>query len=225
MGCPRILILGVTIVLTVSEIINTEKVECKALESPEYRVVHSESDFEVRFYRDTAWMTAPVDQISFEKATKNGFHRLFQYTEGANLNFSRISMIVPVLTSIVPGAGPLHSSAYFVKLYLPVKFQADPPLPLPELNLQPDWSKSHCIAVRRFSGFARDNNIVTEAEKLAVSLSRSQWANSTSTQSGYAYSIAQYNSPFKFISRVNEVWVDVSGSERDGCKSSFLAAY
>lgn len=134
-------------------------------------------------------------------------------------------MTVPVLTSIVPGAGPLHSSAYLVKFYLPVKFQAIPPLPLPELNLQPDWWKSHCIAVRKFSGFARDNNIVKEAEKLAVSLSRTQWANSTSTQSGYAYSIAQYNSPFRFISRVNEIWVDVSGSDTDGCKSNLLAAY
>ncbi|GFP90731.1 heme-binding protein 2 [Phtheirospermum japonicum] len=217
MGSPRILILGITkFFLTVSVIFITEKAECKALESPEYTVVHSESEFEVRFYRDSAWMTAPTDLISFEKATKYGFHRLFQYIEGANLNFSRISMAKPVLTSIVPGAGPLHSSSYFVKLYLPVKFQADPPVPLPELNLR----------LRKFSGFARDNNIVKEAEKLAVSLSRSKWANSTSTQSGYAYSIAQYNSPFKFIARVNEVWVGVSGSEKNGCKpNNLLAAY
>ncbi|KAL3642332.1 hypothetical protein CASFOL_013147 [Castilleja foliolosa] len=227
MGCPKILILGITkIILTISVILITEKVECRDLESPEFRVVHSESEFEVRFYKESAWMAAPADQISFQKATKFGFHRLFQYIEGANLNFSRISMTKPVLTSIVPGAGPLNSSAYLVKLYLPVKFQADPPVPLPELNLRPDWSKSHCVAVRKFSGFARDNNVVKEAEKLAVSLSRSKWTNSTSTQSGYTYSIAQYNSPFKFIARVNEVWVDVRGSEKDGCKPKhLLAAY
>ncbi|CAA0826677.1 SOUL heme-binding family protein [Striga hermonthica] len=134
-------------------------------------------------------------------------------------------MTKPVLISIVPGAGPLHSSAYFVGLYLPVKFQAGPPVPLPELNLKPDRWESHCIAVRKFSGFAGDNNIVKEAEKLAVSLSRSEWRNSTSTQSGYAYSIAQYYSPFKFIGRVNEVWVDVNGSQKDGCKSNLWAAY
>ncbi|KAG8378813.1 hypothetical protein BUALT_Bualt07G0023900 [Buddleja alternifolia] len=223
MGCQIISIPLLILFFTV--LIITEKAESKALESPQYTIVHSESDFEVRFYRETVWMTAPVNEISFEKATKIGFHRLFQYIEGANLNSSRVSMTTPVLTSIVPGAGPLHSSAYFVKLYLPVKFQASPPLPLPELNLQPDSWTSHCIAVRKFSGFARDNNIVKEAEKLAVSLSRSRWANSTSTQSGYAYSIAQYNSPFKFVGRVNEVWVDVGGSEGDDCKSSLVAAY
>lgn len=133
-------------------------------------------------------------------------------------------MTAPVLTSIVPGAGPLHSSAYFVQFYLPVKFQAVPPLPLPELNLHPDKWASHCVAVRAFSGFARDSNVVKEAESLSISLSRSPWANLTS-KGKYAYSIAQYNSPFRFIGRINEVWVDV-GSESDGCQpSGLLEAY
>ncbi|XP_047939511.1 heme-binding protein 2-like [Salvia hispanica] len=221
MSRAKILIL----ILTISTAI-TERAGCKKeSESPQYTVVHSESDFEVRFYRESAWMTAPSDDISFEKATKKGFHRLFQYTEGANLNFSRLPITYPILTSIVPDAGPLHSSAYFVKLYLPTEFEADPPLPLPELNLQPDWWRSRCIAVREFSGFARDTNIVKEAEKLALSLSRSEWANSTSAESGYAYSIAQYSSHFKIFSRVNEVWVDVGGSESNGCRSSLVAAY
>ena len=46
-----------------------------AIESPQYTVVHSESDFEVRLYRESVWMSAPTDEISFEKATKFGFHR------------------------------------------------------------------------------------------------------------------------------------------------------
>lgn len=134
-------------------------------------------------------------------------------------------MTAPVLTSIVPGAGPLHSSAYFVRFYLPTKFQSTPPTPLPELNLKSYTWNSHYIAVRKFSGFARDTNIVKEAEKLATSLSRSPWANSTSAESSYAYSIAQYNSPFRFIGRVNEVWVDVNASGVDGYKSSEIATY
>ncbi|KAI8529056.1 hypothetical protein RHMOL_Rhmol12G0196000 [Rhododendron molle] len=197
----------------------------KAIESPQYTALHKESEFEIRLYRDSAWMSAPAKQISFEKATRDGFHRLFQFIEGANLNFSRIPMTAPVLTSIVPGAGPLHSSAYFVRLYLPVKFQSTPPLPLPELNLKPDSWPSRCIAVGTFSGFAKDENIVAEAEKLSVSLSRSPWANSTSTKRDYAYSIAQYSSPFKLIGRVNEVWVEMDESALDSCKSNGVATY
>ncbi|KAL6318542.1 hypothetical protein AAG906_000620 [Vitis piasezkii] len=198
---------------------------CKGIESPEFAVIHAESDFEVRLYPESTWMTASVRDISFEKSTWNGFHRLFQYIQGANLNFSRISMTAPVLTSIVPGAGPLHSSAYFVRFYLPVKFQATPPLPLPELHLKPDKWAVHCIAVRKFSGYARDDNIVKEAEKLAISLSRSPWANFTTSESNYAYSIAQYSSPFQIFGRVNEIWVDVKNSGLEGCESSSVSTY
>lgn len=152
--------------------------------------------------------------------------RLFQYIQGANLNWSRIAMTRPILTSSVPGAGPLHSSAYFVRLYLPVKFQSSPPVPFPELNLEPARWPSHCIAVRQFSGFARDSNIVKEAEKLALSLSRSTWTNSSDFLSKNAYSIAQYSSPFRIIGRVNEVWADVEGSQVPGCGTNgFKAEY
>jgi hypothetical protein len=140
--------------------------------------------------------------------------RLFQYLMGANLNSSRIRMTTPILTSIVPG-----SSAYLVRLYLPTQFQASPPVPLPELNLRPDKWPGHCIAVRSFSGYARDKNVVHEAEKLAMSLSQSPWGNSTNYSSKNDYSIAQYNSPFRIIGRVNEVWFDVD------CKSTGVAAY
>lgn len=138
------------------------------------------------------------------------------------MNSSRIAMTAPVLTSIVPDAGPLHSSAYFVRFYLPIKFQATPPLPLPELDLHLDKWTSRCIAVRQFSGFARDNNVVEEAEKLATSLSRTPWANATTSGGMNAYSIAQYNSPFRLIGRVNEVWFDLDGSKVDNCLSAGL---
>ncbi|KAL0925363.1 hypothetical protein M5K25_003686 [Dendrobium thyrsiflorum] len=195
------------------------------IESPQYSVVHSESDFEIRAYRESSWMSARSDKISFEKATKLGFHRLFQYIQGANLNSSRIRMTAPVLTSIVPDAGPLHSSAYFVRFYLPVKFQASPPIPLPELNLHPVLWPNHCVAIRQFSGFARDNNIVKEAETLAISLRRSPWANSTDFLEKNAYSIAQYNAPFRFIGRINEVWAEIDGSQIPGCESGSVATY
>lgn len=54
-------------------------VRIKATESPQYTVMHTESDFEVRFYRESVWMSAPTDEISFEKATKDGFHRYSQF--------------------------------------------------------------------------------------------------------------------------------------------------
>lgn len=199
---------------------------CKAIESPQYAIVHEESDFEVRLYTQSTWVSARVrEELSFAKATLLGFHRLFQYIQGANLNYSRIAMTSPVVTSLVPGAGPLHSSAYVVSLYLPAKFQSDPPTPLPELHLKPFEWDSHCVAVRKFSGFAIDEIIVKEADNLSYSLRRSPWANSTSSDSGYAYSLAQYSSPFQFIGRVNEIWVDIDVSGINSCKPGAVASY
>ncbi|KAL5547427.1 hypothetical protein UlMin_002658 [Ulmus minor] len=148
--------------------------------------------------------------------------KLFQYIQGANLNFSRLAMTVPVLTSIVPRAGPLGNS---VKFYLPVNFQANPPSPLPELNLKPHKWYNHYFSIRKFSGFARNRNIVEDTEKLATSLSRFPWANCTSSKGRYVYSITQYSSPFKFIGCLNEVWVDIDASGLKGCKFSSIATY
>ncbi|CAL0325347.1 unnamed protein product [Lupinus luteus] len=193
-------------------------------ESPQYTVLHTESEFEIRLYRDSLWISAFAQDLSFQKATWNGFHRLFQYTEGANLNFSRIPMTIPVLTSLVLGAGPLQSQAYYVSLYLPVKFQDNPPLPLPELDIKPYEFISHCVAVRKFSGKAKDDRIVKEAQKLATSLSRSPWADSDSPSSQRGYAIAQYNTPFRIFNRRNEVWVDVHAPDL-GCKSVGATAF
>ncbi|KAK7330512.1 hypothetical protein VNO77_24707 [Canavalia gladiata] len=198
---------------------------CRAMESPQYTVVHTESDFEIRLYRRSVWMSAPALEISFEKATWSGFHRLFQFSQGANLNFSRIPMTVPVLTTMVPGSGPLQSQGYYVSFYLPVKFQPNPPLPLPELNIKPYEFTSHCIAVRKFSGFAKDDRIVKEAQKLATSLSRSPWADSISSKTHRAYSIAQYSTPFRIVKRRNEVWVDIDASDLGCDKSLAVEAY
>lgn len=49
---------------------------CNAIESPQYAVVHAESDFEIRLYSNSTWMSALVNELSFEKATLFGFHRL-----------------------------------------------------------------------------------------------------------------------------------------------------
>lgn len=194
-------LLGITLLICVMGSV------CMGIETPKYEVVHSEPEFEIRLYSQSSWMSASIPRLSFAKATRIGYHRLFQYIEGANLNSSRIPMTIPVLTRIVPGPDssrrPIADSIRFL---LPEKFQADPPLPLPELSLSPFSSEAHCVAVRKFSGFARDRNIGREAERLFASLDGSSFS-----RSGAAYTVAQYSSPFKFTDRLNEVWVDVGG--------------
>lgn len=48
----------------------------QAIESPQYNVIHSESDFEIRMYKESIWMSAFLQgNTSFEDTTKDGFHR------------------------------------------------------------------------------------------------------------------------------------------------------
>lgn len=51
-----------------------------SIESPGYTVVHAESNFEIRLYRPAAWITTPVEDISFTKATQIGFHKYFSHS-------------------------------------------------------------------------------------------------------------------------------------------------
>lgn len=141
---------------------------------------------------------------------------MYQYIHGANSNSSRLMMTAPVLTSIFPNA---HGSGYFVRFYVSANYLGGPPLPRPEQNLQFENWGGHCVAVRKFSGFATDNSIIKEMEALMTSLSRSLKGNSAALDDKSAYAIAQYNASSHLDGRLNEVWMNVSTFTREGCPS------
>ncbi|XP_058087852.1 uncharacterized protein LOC131234881 [Magnolia sinica] len=188
---------------------------CHGIESPQFTVVRSESDFEIRLHGESSWMTAPVQTDSFETATKEGFHRLYIYIHGGNEDSYHLAMTAPVLTSIDPDAQ--SSSEYSVRLYLSTNINGGPPHPLPNLNLKFTKWGSRCVAVRKFSGFAKDDNIIKEAENLSVSLQRSNSTNPLILEDKHAYTIAQYNSSSHLVGRLNEVWMNVVGHANKAC--------
>ena len=54
----------------------TSTATCDVLECPPFSVVHEEADFEIRRYHNATWAeTEPLQDVSFTKATYNGFHR------------------------------------------------------------------------------------------------------------------------------------------------------
>lgn len=136
------------------------------------------------------------------------FHRLYQYIHGGNLNSSQIAITAPVLTSIVPS---VHGPEYYVRLYLPAKYERTPPQPFTQLNLQIDKRRSHCIAVRKFPGFAKDDDINEEFETLRSSLNKHLNGNPGMSKEKSSYAIAQYNASYHVSARLNEVWMDLAG--------------
>lgn len=144
------------------------------------------------------------------------FLRLYQYIRGANLNSSELMMTAPVLTSINPKT---RESEYIVRYYVPMEFHGVAPWPSADLNLQFVKWISHCVAVRKFSGFAADNNINKEVESLVNSLEKLQLGDSVALNK-HQYSIAQYT-PRLTVGRLNEVWMDVgSAFIKEGCRSN-----
>ena len=135
-------------------------------------------------------------------------HRLYQYIHGDNLNSSQITITAPVLTRIVPS---VHGTEYYVRLYLPAKYERTAPQPFTELNLQFDKQRSRCIAVRKFPGFAKDGGIDEELDTLMSSLNKHLNGKPGILKQKSAYAIAQYNASYHVSGRLNEVWMDLPG--------------
>ncbi|KAK1663019.1 hypothetical protein QYE76_051178 [Lolium multiflorum] len=182
---------------------------CERIECPAYDVVDGANGFEIRRYTDAMWVsTAPIEDISFVDATRSGFLQLFKYIQGQNAYNETIEMTAPVLTKVAPSDGPFCASSFVVSFYVPAKNQADPPA-ADGLTVQ-KWAGARYAAVRRFGGFVADADIGQQAALLDASLQGTKWAASVSdggSAGPVSYTVAQYNSPFEFSGRVNEIWM------------------
>ncbi|URD85579.1 SOUL heme-binding protein [Musa troglodytarum] len=183
---------------------------CERIECPSYDVVDKGNGFEIRLYNSTQWMsTSSIDDISFVNATRTGFLRLFDYIQGKNKYGEKIEMTAPVITQVTPSDGPFCASSFVVSFYVPKKNQPNPP-PADGLQLQ-KWGLRYA-AVRQFGGFISDGDSVgEEAAALYSSLQGSVWFSAVTqgqeADPTSAYTVAQYNSPFEFSGRVNEIWM------------------
>lgn len=147
------------------------------------------------------------------------WRRLFEYIQGKNEYGEKIEMTAPVITEVAPSDGPVCASSFVVSFYVPKKNQANPP-PAAGLRLR-RWAARY-VAVRQFGGFVSDGSVGEEAAALYESLAGSEWAAAVdrgrAADPAAAYTVAQYNSPFEFTGRVNEIWMFLVLPE--GIKSS-----
>ncbi|OEL38029.1 Heme-binding protein 2 [Dichanthelium oligosanthes] len=189
---------------------------CERIECPAYEVVDSANGFEIRRYTDAMWVsTSPIEDISFVAATRTGFLQLFNYIQGKNAYNETIEMTAPVLTEVSPSDGPFCTSSFVVSFYVPAKNQADPP-PAEGLTVR-RWAGARYAAVRRFGGFVADSDVGEQAARLDASLQGTRWAAAVnegrSAGKATSYTVAQYNSPFEFSGRVNEIWMLFDGAK------------
>ncbi|XP_031285706.1 heme-binding protein 2 [Pistacia vera] len=182
---------------------------CTRIECPSFDSVEVGNGYEIRRYDQAVWMsTSPIQDISLVAATRTGFLRLFDYIQGKNNYNKTIEMTAPVITEVVPSDGPLCESSFTVSFFVPEANQANPP-PAEGLHAQ-KWEPTYA-AVRQFGGFVTDSNVGEEAAALQASISGTEWPDAIEKSHGKnstsVYTVAQYNSPFEFDDRVNEIWI------------------
>ncbi|KAL2245566.1 heme-binding protein 2-like [Sesamum indicum] len=182
---------------------------CNRIECPSYDVIQSGDGFEIRRYNSSVWIsTQPIDDISLVDVGRIGFFQLFDYIQGKNNNHQKIEMTAPVITQVKPSDGPFCASSFVVSFYVPKENQATAPS-AKGLHLQ-RWGLTY-VAVRQFSGFVMDDEVGEEAAALYASIAGTVWSDaidkSHAGEAATEYIVAQYNSPFEFKNRVNEIWL------------------
>ena len=114
-------------------------------------------------------------------------------------------MTAPALVDITPSKNPKNNSTFLVRFYAPKKFQNKlPPAPLVVAG---KWPGPTYAAVRRYGGFANDDNIPPQVKALTKSLRGTRWAAALAggRRTPSTYTVGSYNGPFEF-NRVNEVF-------------------
>ncbi|KAL0702143.1 hypothetical protein Bca4012_058265 [Brassica carinata] len=183
---------------------------CNRIECPSYELVHSSNGYEIRRYNTSVWIsTETIKETSLVKATRTGFSQFFDYIPGNNDCHQKIEMTAPVIVQVSPSDGLLCESNFTLSFYVPKQNQPDP---APAKNLHVQRWDTRYVAVKQFCGYVLDDSVGEEAAELKESLKGTVWGKAIaksretgSLGSTSAYTVAQYNLPFEFLGRVNEI--------------------
>ncbi|KAJ8009705.1 hypothetical protein DPEC_G00094300 [Dallia pectoralis] len=159
------------------------------------------TDYEVRTYETTNWISTTVTGMDQDAAMSTGFKRLFAYIQGNNHKKEKVEMTAPVTCLVDPGAGPACETTFIVSFYIPEQHQTDPPQPGdPDVYLEN--RKEFTAFVRTYAGFSNTQKSREELLKLLESLQKDG-----ASYKNTPYYVCGYDSPFKLTNRRNEVWI------------------
>jgi hypothetical protein len=167
----------------------------KDIETPDYKVIKTYGDVEIRLYPKMIIAKTSLENKSFEKQGSNGFRTIANYIFGGNEKNQKIAMTSPVVMNMSDSA-----SMYFV---MPKKYAKDQ-LPKPSSNnvlITEEAEKT--LAVIRFGGYSSDDKIEKYCKQLEETLKQNQ------IKSVGSYLYMGYNAPWDFINRRNEVAIEV----------------
>jgi hypothetical protein len=167
-------------------------------ETQKYRSVHTEKEFEIRFYPSAILATVYSDARSYRELATPGFRKLAGYIFGGNESDTKISMTSPVHMDMN------QASMSFV---MPSSFSEEN-LPKPDdPGVKLERTDDVYVAVIHFGGYATDKDISHYSEKLKTMLEEKgiKWYGN--------FRFLGYNPPFQPFGRKNEIIVNVEWKE------------
>ncbi|CAL8086857.1 unnamed protein product [Orchesella dallaii] len=177
-------------------------------EEPPYQLVANLSDtIEERIYPAKRWACTEQFLTPKAKDTKRSemFMSLFAYIQGKNDGEQKIDMTVPVTTKVDHRNGDLYS--YEMCFFIPQEFQANPPRPENRNVRVVSFPELHVYSIR-YGGYSTQELEQEQMTLLTTTLKNASIPYFEENQGPRAtYFVSGYDSPTKFWSRRNEVWV------------------
>lgn len=167
----------------------------KKIETPDYKVIKTYDDVEVRLYPKMIVAKTKLSGNSFNSQGSNGFRTIASYIFGGNEKNEKIAMTAPVVMDMGDTA-----SMYFV---MPKAYDKTE-LPQPnsqKVEIVEEVEKT--LAVIQFGGYSSDEKIEKYRKKLEQVLAE----NKVKTKGSFLF--MGYNAPWDFINRRNEVAIEL----------------
>ena len=183
----------ITIVILISAFTmrKQEKVEEQA-----YQMVHRDGELEIRFYPPATMATVQMKGTEYRDVASSGFRKLAGYIFGGNDRGQKIAMTAPVHMAM----GSEGSTMQFV---MPAGMDSSN-LPVPnDANVKIELSKPSHVAAIRFSGYANDEAIRKQSEKLEMLLKTKGITQLAPVK------YLGYDAPYKLVGRRNEVVAEI----------------
>lgn len=170
-----------------------------ALEEPEFELLQTTEDYEVRRYADYIVAEVDVAADTMDDAGNDAFRVLAGYIFGKNEPGEKMNMTAPV-ESRPAGDGNAYTYAFVMERQYTLETLPKPLDPRIRLTVRP----SRVMAVRRYSGSWSEKNYRKNETALIDAL------QAAAVRTIGAPELARYNSPFTpWFLRRNEVMIEI----------------
>jgi len=155
-----------------------------AIETPNFKLIKKEGEFEIREYEPMIIAMTKV-KSGYREASSTGFRRIANYIFGGNQKQMEIKMTAPVITDV-----PNVKGMYDILFVMPSQHKFDD-LPIPDYdNVELKVKELGKTAVIQFGGWATESRATHYKEKLE------QFIETSGYEINSDYMVAQYNSPW-----------------------------